>query len=264
MSEVRGCIVVTLYEQQIVCVFHSDRCFKRYNRLLDPPHHCELEPPPEQKKYQPILVWDTEAYTDHKGRHICNAVGFSYENRDKPGHFSECYIYDTNMEHPESGIEHEDTFVFNYLPDRVSHENFIKVPKRFRDFQPVVRGEAPNDEEREVEQVLGVGAAAEEQASHDLARQFILDEAAEDGHDDEDEEVELGGDWLVVEQQEAVGDVPRQEFPMNVWQEVEHPGEDDDDDDSEIVSSAMEQFVDTVVTKKFYGCVCCLCKTVSN
>lgn len=171
-------------------ICNSTYCFTcRCYRSAEKSHTCYMVPPGDQKHYTLLGFWDTETTQKEKGFHSVNAVGFSFERREKRGSFVSYCAYAESMAHDMDMVELADNFEFCYWSaDRQAPPPPVKpVPKRGRrsHFRKVVllngNAELEGEEERE-----------EEVAASELGGNFVLSEAqvADEGEEDEEEEEE--------------------------------------------------------------------------
>lgn len=192
-------------------------------------HHCEQKRPKPPQSFSKIGVFDMETRTDNDDReHKVNAIGVSFETAR--GVFSEIYFYDEEMNHPQNSVLLEDNFRFRYWCEDLDGETGKWGYKPRKNFNY----EFPRSISRS-EDVDGLGQEEEEEEVQDGSRarpnlSFALSEAREvgggnDGEDDEDEE---GG------RNDGFFESVTSYTPSSA-------------------GSAMGQFVDFLLDKKFYG-----------
>ena len=91
-------------------------------------HSCVMTAPSPPRHAEPLAFFDTETVQDASGAHRVNAVGLSYELRQKPGRFSEIYFYDLAMDHPENERLRHEAYCEDYWPSLQFKPNHRKAP----------------------------------------------------------------------------------------------------------------------------------------
>ena len=171
-------------------------------------HMCSVKSPKPPKQFERMAFFDYETFTDkdEKAMHCVNAVGLSFEDREKPGLFHEIYFYDDDLAHEESGKLKESAFYQQYWSEKQNVESrqwrcrVRKVTLNNKSGGAEERGD-DEDEQDEIDRVLSLEESSADDTVRITAADYIFDEAAEDvasedDYDDNDDESDDGGGWL--------------------------------------------------------------------
>ncbi len=209
------------------------QCKKHHNEYQGR-HVCELGIPKEQDVWQRLVAFDVETWTDELGRHHVVAVGFTWEDAERPGVFHEQYFFDDDMQHPEDGEIQWEAFKMDYWPKWMKKVPHLKPPKNYLEFDPCTFRHTAGPEDKEERPVDEDGAPIPAEVAS-----FLDNEAAEGGDEEEEEGEE---DW-----EDTDFSVPKE-----TWRDwVAEP----DEDEQFMESTALNKFVQRLLRTEFYGCV---------
>ncbi len=148
-----------------------------------------------------------------------------------------CTLYSDELHHPKQDWYVEEDYYRRTHPESMKKVPFRKKPKNFKDDRVFREGGDSTDSDAEREAVLGVGAAEEARAEHDLrGADFLSTEAVEAGGSTDEEEEGAGGE-------EGEGARLGEVGPTRLRKP----------DEGKPLSSCLDKFIDKYINASSYG-----------